>query len=487
MIDRLGRWAVLASFASLLACSSTSPTPEPGTSGALPATAPPATAPATASAAATASAPATATSASAAAAPTPYNFVDGVAWAPSGDRLVVWCGSTCKHPDDAPVPYHVADLLSGQVRTALIPAEGGTEVRGASFSYWGNFLVASAGNTIQVLKTADVSVVLKLEKTAVYGVMGLNPEETHFAWADAYGYAEVVDLATGKGLGTASLHDPNSGNNQGLAWLTGGRVVFSCNEGCTPELWGTKGKRIARLHIDGGPWGDLRVVATPGGSVLVADSNGQVGVFDGKDGKGSVLRKKDKAKPGELDLVRVAVALSGDARKLVVARTNGELTVFDLDTKKATTVLSAREGAASIERVAVSHDGSRIAFGDYETFYEVRAAEKATPEKLPGTPQAYSADGVLVVRGKDHVAGLVDGKEKWRRPLSNAALMTYPGAGTVALSKDRKVVAIPDGQLHLVRASDGKSVTLSLESKGNRTLVPQTGSTLADVAAVLGR
>jgi hypothetical protein len=154
------------------------------------------------------------------------------------------------------VAYHVADPFSGTVLTASI--EDGGQERGASFSPKGTYLVGAAGNRIVIFKTADhsFSKVLDIEQMAVYGYMGLNDDETHFAWIDAFGFAEVVDLATGKALGRASLHDPNAGLQQQIAWVPGSsRVVFGCQESCTPELWGTKGKRISKLRVDGAEWG----------------------------------------------------------------------------------------------------------------------------------------------------------------------------------------------------------------------------------------
>lgn len=499
MLDRFGKLAALASLASLatlaatLGCgpsgSSTSaePTGAPTASAARPAATSLLIRAATATATATATGTASTSAAAARPLPSPDTHVDAVAWAPAGDRLALWCESGCSYADTTTPPLHVAELPAGTVRTLRIAEMSGSLVRRASFSERGTFVLASAGNNIQIFRTTDLSPVLKLDKGAVYDVMAVSPDEKHFAWADAYGFADVVDLATGKGAGWASLHDPNSGRNQQLAWIPGSpRVVFSCAEECSPELWGTKGKRIAKLKVDGADWTSSQLVTTPGGAIAVAGADGLVALFDGKDGKGSVLRKKSRSFDPALAATPVAIALSGDGKKLAVGRVTGDLTVFDLDTKKATEVLPAKQGGAAVERVALSHDGSRVAFGDYTSSYEVSAVEKAIPEKLDGTSLAYSADGVLLVTHRCSVAGLVAGKEKWRRSCTSTA--PNRDSPSVALSPDRKVVAIADGQLHLVRASDGKTATLALDAKAaTSALAPQAGTTAADVTAVLGK
>lgn len=486
MLSRPGRRAVLASLACALGCSSSGSTASPDTG------APTATATASVTATASSTAAATATASATAPRPSPASHVDGVSWAPAGDKVVTWCAAACDRPEGTPVAYHVADPFSGTVLTASI--EDGGQERGASFSPKGTYLVGAAGNRIVIFKTADhsFSKVLDIEQMAVYGYMGLNDDETHFAWIDAFGFAEVVDLATGKALGRASLHDPNAGLQQQIAWVPGSsRVVFGCQESCTPELWGTKGKRISKLRVDGAEWGaHLDLATTPDGKIAVASADGVVALFDGKDGKGSVLRPKAKKKkdPNEEygSTARAAIALSGDGKKLFVSTTKGDLTVFDIATKKATDVLAAKDGAVPIERMFASHDGSRVVIGDYTSSWEVPVAPNAVPEKLAGMAQGYSADGVLVVQAKDFVAGLLEGKEKWRRPRTGPGAKDDPPI--LAFSPDRKAVAIPDGQLSFVRASDGKAVTLALETKGgSRTLVPQGGASFADVAAVLGR
>ncbi len=491
MLSRPGRRAALASLVCALGCSSSGSTPSPD-AGASTASGAAATATASVTATASSTAAATATPSSTEPRPSPASHVDGVSWAPAGDKVVAWCGAACERPEGAPVVYHVADPFSGTVLTASI--EDGGQERGASFSPKGTYLVGAAGNRIVIFKTADhsFSKVLDIEQMAVYGYMGLNDDETHFAWIDAFGFAEVVDLATGKALGKASLHDPNAGLQQQIAWVPGSsRVVFGCQESCTPELWGTKGKRISKLMVDGAGWGGhLDLATTPDGKIAVASADGVVALFDGKDGKGSVLRPKAKKKkdPNEEygSTARTAIALSGDGKKLFVSSTKGDLTVFDLATKKATDVLAAKDGADSIERLFASHDGSRVVIADYTSSWEVPMAPNAVPAKLAGMAQGYSADGVLIVQSKDFIAGLLEGKEKWRRPRTGPGAKGDPPS--LAFSPDRKAVAIPDGQLSFVRASDGKAVTLALETKGGiRSLVPQGGASFADVASVLER
>lgn len=489
MIDRLRKWAILTVLATASGCSSGSTAPAAGTtatptaSGAPLATTAPSSAPALTAAAAT---PASSGSPAAA---SPTDFIDAMAWAPAGDRIAVWCGAACSRPGTGPLSFQLVDLPAGTTRTAtIVDPDGNGVLRGVSFSDKGTFTVAAAGNRIVVLKTADLSQVFNTDKLAVYGVMGVSPDETHFALADAFGFGEITDLATGKNVGRASLHDPASGNNQQMEWLpSGARVVFGCVEECTPELWGTKGKRIAKLSVDGAPWTSSELLVTPDGAVVVAAADGMVALFDGTDGKGAVLRKK-LAKPGELG--RVAIALSADGKKLVVGRSGGDLTVFDLATKKATPVLVARDGAAPIETVRTSPDGARIAFGDSTTWYEVRAVEKAAPEKLDGLVEGYGESGALVVRKGDSIVALVEGKERWRAAAPSVA--GAPGEpkspAALAFSHDRKVVAIADGKLHLVRVADGKTATLGLDSKsGTLALMPLPGTTAADVAAVLGK
>jgi hypothetical protein len=101
-------------------------------------------------------------------------------------------------------------------------------------------------------------------------------------------------------------------------------------------------------------------------------------------------------------------------------------------------VLAAKDGAVPIERMFASHDGSRVVIGDYTSSWEVPVAPNAVPEKLAGMAQGYSADGVLVVQAKDFVAGLLEGKEKWRRPRT--------GPRREGRSSEPRVLARPQGR-----------------------------------------
>jgi len=405
--------------------------------------------------------------------------VEHVAWSPAGDRLAVWCGNACGEQGK----IHVVDLTSGAARTVdITDAENKSFPRVVRFSPKGGLLIGSVQNRIALFKTADLTRVHAIEQLAVYEMFAVSPDETRFAWMDAFGRAEVVDLASKKTLSETSLHDPNAGLQGLVEWLpSSDRIVFGCDE-CTPELWGMKGQRIGRLNVNGTTWAQAAVEVTPDGLIAAASADGTVAMFDGTTGKATgVLRPKAVVAKDENPFTGVATALSEDGKTLVVGRGFGDVTVFALDTKKAVIVSPPGGAGAMLTAMALSPDKTRIAFVRDSAVWIVQATAGAAPLKLgDGRLVGFAADGTVVVHTNDAVVAWAGGKEKWR--------ISAPETAGVTLAPGRQAVSVPDGNLRLIRVADQKTATLALASKdGKLVLAPHGGTTAADVTAVLGR
>lgn len=484
----------LALTPSLTACSSThdgasgSSTTAPATSSAT--AAPPAT---SATSAIPTAAP-TATGASVTASKGPprdqRRYVEAAAWSPAGDKLAVWCAGAClpapgalptKGPQE-PRMVHLVDLPGGAARSVEVLSGDETPIRAVSFSPRGSLLLTSIESITAAYKVADLSQVWKIERPAVYDMFSASPDDSRIAAVDAYGFAEVTDLASKQVVTQTSLHDPNSGRNGVIVWApSGDRVVLGCDE-CAPELWGMKGKRVSRYNIEGATWTQSGVHTRPDGLMVVADTSGAVALFDPMTGKAkAVVRKAAKsnqwnAEPGLFS------ALSADGKLLLVARRSLDVAVLDLDAKTETVLLQG-EAVPFFWNGAFSPDGSLIALADHEKIRVVTAATKSVTATLTGTLAGITADNTVVVRAKDgDVYGWSSGREKWR------VLAGPSPEPEVDLSPDRKVVSIANGALTLVRSSDGKTASLSLEPRSTGlTLAPTAGTAPTDVSAVLGR
>ena len=107
------------------------------------------------------------------------------------------------------------------------------------------------------------------------------------------------------------------------------------------------------------------------------------------------------------------LALSADGRRAVAGASNDSLVLVDVSARRAVARLESRGGHASIEAVAVSPDGRRVAEGLFKSGFLVRdtgAPRRARPLNLPGsdpedattssaTSLAFSPDGRLLATG----------------------------------------------------------------------------------------
>jgi hypothetical protein len=410
-------------------------------------------------------------------------YAERLVWSPAGDRVAVWCAAACDPwPGGAPSPsaqpahtINVVELPSGAARAVNVDTPGTTPPGFVSFSPKGTLLLAVIGDNVRAYRLPDFRSELTMGRLSSGEAFVASPDDAYVANLAGGTGLEVWDLAKHDIASMFVRYDLVPGS---ITWIPSGKRVIFAGPAVPPELWGLQNKRIARLNVDETTWTKPVVRVTSNGTVAIASGDGTVAIFDGESGKAkAVLRKPfKKGEPGK----SVDGALSPDEKSFAVATDRGDLTIFDIASKKSSDLVL--QAGTPRSRRTWTPDGAHVAFEQDGAVYLASTAGGAAPEKIgEGSLVGVSADGALLVRGANGVAAFAGGKERWRLPL--------PATGSgVALSGDRKVAALTDGRVRLVRIADGKAATLTLEPKdGKLSLVPQAGTAEADVKAVLGK
>lgn len=412
-------------------------------------------------------------------------------WSRAGDRLAL---ATEELDDGKPVFFDMA-IPGGEVR-ATRPRDQTGELFGLYYSPGGSLLVAWGNHVVEAYRMSDLSEAYWLEHIALDGGFAFSPDDTRLVWIDVDGFAGIEDLRTKKTVQQMRPPEPRGSYDGTAFWLSSGdRVAID-----PPlELWGLKGKRITPLRGTGSSWAPYRAWPGPRNTVITAGGDGAVRVWDGATGQANEVipafidTKKDGSQPID------AAELSEDGETLVMHDPAGPLVVADLSAKKRSIVPFPK---GRLENLSLSPDGSRAGMtvslgGNGGTWAKVVrfGATPATQDVLrDGFVVGFAADGAVIASGaapepegaapeedtRTSIVAWADGKERWR-------VSGLPSESRVALSPGGKVVAIAAGDLRLIRVSDGRTATFTVEKKGEPLrLAPAPGTSPEDIAAVLG-
>jgi hypothetical protein len=445
-------------------------------------------------------------------------FVGAARLLPGGARKVLLSCGDC--PGDKRA-MHVWEIGAGGAAALEIAtlAEGEEPPTFRRFSPRGTTVAYTTAQAL-LLRSLDGSEGLKVAQGAVYDQIGWSPDERWFLWADAYGAAELVEWKTKKTVAKASMHDPNAGDDVSVEWFDQDHALLVSTNGGPPWVADAKKRTITKLAGLGDP---AFAAVVPGGSLVVADRRGLVALVNLASGKvRDTLRQPDKSPADEVALVRGL--LSPDGKRLVLARMGKELTLFDLEQKKATPLVS--ENAQVASGAAWSPDGKRLALVDATeaslldaesgTLTQLGSLDlKGTPDLVEWSPDGaelavhaaegltvvtieratppkpgprvgagqreivgYTPDGLLVTFSAAHeLAALRRGLPVWRAQLSgdSAPRLVFGGKWVIAA----------DGRVWLVRASDGKAARFELAPDGDKAVKVTPVGSQAEVQALL--
>ena len=421
---------------------------------------------------------------------TPERYAERLVWAPSGKRVAVWCGTTClaAPPSEKGTrrTIHLLDLPAGTGGTVDLENQRANVPRYVAFSPRETRLLVTAGDDLRLFDVARRTWLLSMGRIQTVDAFAASPTDSHVAMISTGAGLEIWEAGTvPQWLSGYVRYDMTPG---AVAWLPSGKRVVFTGPADAPELWGMQ-KRVARLNVTGMKWTRPVVRVTSDGTVAVASGDGTVALFDGDTGKAKSVLRKPLVK-GEAG-TSVVAALSPDDKRFAVATGFGELTVIDLGGRVSIDLVAASSPPSPLGAVAWSPDGALLAYESGGGVFVVPALESgakgAAPKEKPSPVKAsdgsllgFGADGTVLLRlGSGEVVGWSDGKEKWRLPLSARD-------SGVALSPDRKLLALTDGAVRLFRLRDGKTVTLLLGGPpGKPTLTPAPGATPEDVKALL--
>jgi WD40 repeat protein/serine/threonine protein kinase len=203
----------------------------------------------------------------------------------------------------------------------------------------------------------------------------------------------VWDAATGNV--TLTLKGPSRMMN-GVAFSADGIRILS-DERETMKVWNAStGEEILAFKA---PFSGGRMAFTSDGASVVLAGNGAVKVLDAATGHEHATLKLDTAADNKSPN---SPAISADARRVVFGNLEGTMTVVDVITGQAKTLV---KGSGRIFRVAFSPDGTQILSGNSDG--TVKLWDAATGDELLTlnghrggiTCLAMSADGLRIVSG----------------------------------------------------------------------------------------
>ena len=330
---------------------------------------------------------------------------------------------------------------------------GGTAASGGATAASGGATAAAGGGTAVAGATA----------------VAFSRDGKMLATADAYGTAQLWDVATHRQTGASLIVATGSGASavNAVAFSLSGTTLATADASGTVRLWGVATRRQigAPLTVATVP-GDSRdataVVFSPGGKTLAtADADGTAQLWD-------VATHRQIGAPiavvpgsGQLDHI-YAVAFSPDGKILATAAEDGTARLWDVATHRqiGAPLLAVSPGDNVVAGVAFSPDGTTLATAAADgtarlwrlTSYGQVGEPLGAPDDNDGAnATVFSPDGALLAVGYgDGTVRLWDAatQQEIGTPLiadSNPASAAIGnGVAGVAFSPDGKILATAD-------------------------------------------